>query len=88
MARTETFSCFIVSCDHTDVAHQAYQAAKDHFYETGRIGEFDAAVGFGASQSDIPGGEMVLRPRDVAMSQGLIATSGRNSAAPAGCRRP
>lgn len=44
MARIETFSCFIISCDSTDGAYQAYQAVKDHFYETGDIGAFDAAV--------------------------------------------
>lgn len=44
MARTETFSCFVVSCDHSDGAYQAYQAAKDCFYETGNLGAFDAAV--------------------------------------------
>lgn len=44
MARTETFFSFIASCDHSDGAYQAYQAVKDRFYETGRLGAFDAAV--------------------------------------------
>jgi len=54
MTRTETFSCFIVSCDSSGEAYQAYQAVKDRFFETGNLGLFDAAV-FDRRETGRPG---------------------------------
>jgi len=80
MARTETFSCFIVSCDSSGEAYQAYQAVKDRFFETGNLGLFDAAV-FDRRETSRPGicraphrpdGEAVAAEEQWGLAPGLV----------------
>lgn len=80
MARTETFRCFIVACESSAEAYQAYQAVKDRFYETGNLGLFDAAV-FDRRETSRPGicraphrpdGEAVAAEDQWGLAPGLV----------------
>ena len=92
MARTETFTCFIISCDSTDGAYQAYQAVKDRFYETGALEAFDAAVvdrqdtgRFGICKTpQRPDGDGLPAKRQWGLAPGLVVTLSPGAAAGSG----